>query len=181
MNFKLATKANHKQGNSGAREVADLSFSGKTLRFSLSKKFFTESGIAENKSLSWVEEPIDGKVFVFAMSGNTGLTLKNSERGAKGKGFTAATLVEVLQGAGLLPATITEDTKAKFDLAILNQEIGIENVLEGYEVVASEKADEDEDEASTATTDSVEEVETTPALEEVVSEGLEAENFGDDI
>lgn len=174
--FKLATKANHKQGNSGAREVADLSFSGKTLRFSLSKKFFTESGISGNKSLSWVEEPIDGKAFVFSMSGNTGLTLKNSERGNKGKGFTAATLVEVLQSAGLLPATITEDTKAKFDLTLVQEEIGIENVLEGYEVVASEKADdEDEDEVAASSTPALEEVE---EVEETV---LEADSFGDDI
>lgn len=174
--FKLATKANHKQGNSGAREVADLSFSGKTLRFSLSKKFFSDSGISGNKSLSWVDAPMDGKVFVFAMSGNTGLTLKTSERGDKGKGFTAATLAEVMQNAGLLTSNITEDTKAKFDLVLITEPIGLENVLEGYEVVASEQADEEEEvETTTPTEEEVEEV------AQVAQETLEAESFGDDI
>lgn len=183
--LSFATKANHKvAGVSANTNYPDLSFSGKTLRFKVSKRFFDESGLSGNKSLSWVLALYEGKVILVTMEGNEGVTLKKTERGEKGQVFTAATLVEVLQAGGLLPETITDSSKGKFDLVALGEEV--EGALEAYYVTVAEGKEDEEEEVAQATdsvTDSALGDEVAP-LEEVATsnESLEAsEGFGDDI
>lgn len=159
LKISLASKANHRVGgNTVARIYPDFSFSGKSGMFKMSKSAFDSLGIAD-KSIAWADSLTeDGKVVVVTLEGTSdnALGYKNSARGIKGRGLTAATLVEVIQTSGLLPEVITEDTKAAFDFEPI--EGGVEGALEGYYLVVSTKTkakkadgteieDEDEDEA----------------------------------
>jgi hypothetical protein len=119
----------------------------------MSANFFKSSGITGNKSIVWPEVLIDGKVVICTVEGNEGLALKKTERGDKGQTFTAATLVELMQSADLLPA-INDTVKGRFDFVPLGQEV--EGTLEAYYLVVSDKvvdkeSDEDEKEEIEAT------------------------------
>lgn len=152
LQLKFATKANHKTANNTVIDRPDLTFSGKTTRFKMSANFFKSSGITGNKSIVWPEVLIDGKVVICTVEGNEGLALKKTERGDKGQTFTAATLVELMQSADLLPA-INDTVKGRFDFVPLGQEV--EGTLEAYYLVVSDKVVEKESD------EEVEEVEAT--------------------
>lgn len=189
LKLTLATKANTKVVSEASKAKLSerfknwpvLTYSHKTENFKLKPSFFEASGI--NTSAKSVSYAVDnGIVYFCTVEGNSGVSLKASKKGEKGNLFRSAELFSYLQEAGLIPAEITADYKAGFDLNLLTEEV--EGVLEAYTVTSKEfptKEDSEDaigEEIGDVVENGVEEVSNETITD---FESAETEDFGDDI
>lgn len=191
--LKLATKANTKVVSEKSKEKLkerfanwpDLTFSGKTGNFKLKPTVFESTGL--NTAAKSVNYAIaDNVVYFCAVEGNTGISLKASDKGEKGNIFKSATLLEYLQEVGLIPAEVTEDFKAGFSLTQITEEV--DGVLEAYTLApkafpTKEDSKGDDVIADSEEIDEVVDNEAIAPLEEVLdtTDNVEGDGFGDDI